>query len=159
MSSEKPIIVIVPGAFHAARNYRYISEPLRSQGYEVLTPPLAVTGENITPDLDQYDDASLLLAELVPKLDEGKEAILVSHSYGSLVVAAAIEGQTVTERASKGLKGGVKRVVNIAGFAFPVRGKSVLGDDTQFPPMPYHVLTVSETRNPKLPWIKNRRRS
>lgn len=143
MTFEKPIIVIVPGAFLKPHNYRLIIEPLRAQGYEVQAVPLAVAGDTVDANLDQYDDARVLLAELVPKLDDGKEAVLISHSYGSRVVAASIEGQTVTERKAKGLKGGVKAVINIAGFAFPVRGKNIFGTDETPEPMPYWVIEVS----------------
>jgi alpha-beta hydrolase superfamily lysophospholipase len=143
MPFEKPIIVIIPGAFHKPHNYRLLIEPLRSQGYEVLSVPLAVTGDSVRANLDQHDDARVLLAELVPKLDESKEAILISHSYGSLVVAASIEGQTTTERQARGLKGGVRAVINIAGFAYPARGKNIFGTDDEHDPMPYWLIEVS----------------
>lgn len=146
MPSDKPTIVIIPGAFHKPDNYRLIIRLLRSQGYDVLSVPLAVTGETVSASLDQHDDARALLAELVPIFDQdgGKEAILISHSYGSLVVAAAIEGQTTTERKARGLNGGVRAVINIAGFAFPARGKNVLGTDAATDPMPYWRIEVSK---------------
>jgi alpha-beta hydrolase superfamily lysophospholipase len=142
MSFKKPIIVIIPGGFHKPSNYRLVIEPLQSQGYEVLSVPLATTGESVSASLDQHDDAQALLAELVPKLDAGKEAILVSHSYGSIVVAASIEGQTTIKRQARGLKGGIRAVINIAGFAYSARGKNIYGTDAPLDPMPYWVVKV-----------------
>ena len=44
---------------------------------------------------------------LIPYLDEGHEAIIVSHSYDNLPATLCVEGQTVLDRDAKGLKGGV----------------------------------------------------
>lgn len=143
MSFDKPIIVIIPGAFHKPDNYKLVTESPRSQGYKVLSAPLTVAGDSVRASLDQDDDASVLLAELVPKLDEDKEAILVSHSYGGVVVAASIGRQTVTKRQARTLKGGVRAVVNIASFAFPTRGKNIIGIDAPVNPMPYWLIKVT----------------
>jgi len=143
MASQKPIIVIVPGAFHRALHYTKITEPLRAQGYGVIPVDLVVAGENVNPDATHLDDAAEIRRQLVPLLDEDKRAIVVSHSYGSMPATASVEGQTVAERSQKGLNGGIVAVINIAGFAFPARGKSVMGDDQIAPPMPYHVVEVS----------------
>ncbi|KAH8805441.1 Alpha/beta hydrolase fold-1 [Xylogone sp. PMI_703] len=141
MASQKPVIVIVPGAFHKPIHYRKVVEPLRSQGYEVITPSLVVCGDDsVSPDATHLDDAANIHKHLLPALDEGKRAIIVSHSYGSLPATASVEGQTVAERAARNLKGGIVGVISIAGFAFPVRGKSIMGDDEIPPPMPYHVV-------------------
>jgi hypothetical protein len=154
--SSTPIIVLVPGAFHRPSVWDAVAEPLRRQGYTVVTPPLSVCGDlsdkaagsQEWKDLASkgpVDDAKLIHAELLPLLDEGNEAVIVSHSYGSVPTCVAVEGQTVLDRAARGLKGGIKAVVNIAGFASAVRGKSLMGDDNPPPLMPYHILEVSPT--------------
>lgn len=147
MASKKPIIVIVPGAYHRPVHYRKIAEPLSSQGYEVLSFDLAVCGESVDPNLSFSDDAAVIKEHLLPLLDEGKKAVVVSHSYGSLPVSALIDGQTVAERADKGLKGGISAVINIAGFAFPVPGKSIMGNEQNPPPPPYHIWKVSQRKD------------
>ncbi|KAF3385268.1 hypothetical protein F1880_001789 [Penicillium rolfsii] len=140
MESAKPVIVIVPGSYHRPIHYRKIIDPLRAQGYEVLSFDLAVCGgEELDPELSFFDDAALIKEHLLPLLDEGKEAVIVSHSYGSLPVSALVDGQTVAERAEKGLKGGIAAVINIAGFVFPVRGKSIFGNEQNPPPPPYQI--------------------
>ncbi|GLI81112.1 hypothetical protein PoHVEF18_009483 [Penicillium ochrochloron] len=139
MESQKPVIVIVPGAYHRPFHYRKIIDPLRAQGYEVLSFDLVVCGEEVDPEMSFFDDAALIKKHLLPLLDEGKKAVIVSHSYGSLPVTALVEGQTVAERTEKDLKGGIAAVINIAGFVFPVRGKSIFGNDQNPPPPPYHI--------------------
>lgn len=60
MSFETQIIIIIPGASHKPWNYRLIIEPLQSQGYKVLSVPLAVTGDSVRAILDQHDDECVL---------------------------------------------------------------------------------------------------
>ena len=146
MAPDKPIIVCVPGAFHRPSSWNAVAELLRAQGFRVLTPALAVSGsaessENLVGKT-AVDDVSVIHKELLPLLDEGSEAIIVSHSYGSLPATLAVEEQTHEERKVKGLKGGIISYVSIAGFAYPARGKSIMGDDQEPPVMPYHILKV-----------------
>jgi hypothetical protein len=143
MESQKPVIVIVPGAYHRPVHYRKIIDPLRAQGYEVLSFDLAVCGEGVDPELSFFDDAALIKEHLLPLLDKGKKAVIVSHSYGSLPVTALVDRQTVVERSEKGFKGGIAAVINIAGFVFPVRGKSIFGNEQNPPPPPYQIWKVS----------------
>lgn len=146
MEPEKPVIVIVPGAYHRPVHYRKVADPLRAQGYEVLSFDLAVCGEEVDPELSFFDDAAVIREHLLPLLDQGKKAVVVSHSYGSLPVTALVDGLTVAERTEKGLEGGIAAVISIAGFAFPIRGKSILGNEQNPPPPPYHVCKVSKDR-------------
>lgn len=144
---SKPIIVCVPGSFHSPSSWDAVANLLRKQGYQVLTPPLATcTTTEAAKDIvgkTTLDDAAIVHEHLVPFLDQGAEAVVVSHSYGSVSATIAVEGQTVEERKAKGLKGGIKSLVVIAGFAFPVHGKSVMGDDND-PPVPeWYILRVS----------------
>ncbi|VUC26270.1 unnamed protein product [Clonostachys rosea] len=144
MSSMKPVIVLIPGAFHRPSSWNVLAEGLRKHGYTVLTPPLAVCGA--ATDAKQLigttalDDVRIIHSHMLPFLDNGRECVVVCHSYGSLPATLAVEGQTVKERAAKGLSGGIKALVTIAGFSYPIRGKSIMGDDSEPPIMPYHVL-------------------
>ncbi|CEJ55038.1 hypothetical protein PMG11_01316 [Penicillium brasilianum] len=137
MEPQKPVVVIVPGSYHRPFHYRKVADPLRAQGYEVLSFDLAVCGESVDPELSFFDDAAVVREHLLPLLDQGKKAVVVSHSYGSLPVSALVEGLTVAERTEKGLEGGIAAVVNIAGFVFPIRGKSISGNEQNPPPPPY----------------------
>ena len=144
--APKPIIVIVPGAFHRPSHYSLIIDPLVAQGFTVLALDLAVCGdEGVSPNATHFDDIKKIHELLLPKLDEGAEAIIMSHSYGSVPATGSVEGQTKEERAARGLKGGIVGTITISGVAFPVRGKNLFGGDEEWPPMPYHVLKVSRS--------------
>jgi pimeloyl-ACP methyl ester carboxylesterase len=147
------VIVLVPGAFHRPACWNTVAQSLRAAGCTVITPSLAVCADlsSETPESPGWkdlankgpvDDAEAIREALTPFLNEGQEVVMVSHSYGSLPATLAVEGQTVAERAAKDLKGGIKAVVVIAGFAYGVRGKSIMGDESEPPLMPYHILEV-----------------
>ena len=154
MAPANIVIVIVPGGFFSPQPYDVVSKLLRAQGYTVIVPELAVCGDlsSKTPDSGEWkkmanngadEDVQLIKFQLAPLLDKGYEAIIVSHSYGSLPASLCVDGQTVSDRAAKGLKGGIKAYLTVAGFAYPVRGKFITGADDAPPLMPYHTLEVS----------------
>jgi alpha-beta hydrolase superfamily lysophospholipase len=146
----KPTILVVPGAFHKPIHYSKLINKLQLGGYDVLPithKSSSDKAEDVNIDFSHFDDAAAILSKLQPLLNEGKEVVLVSHSYGSLPTTACVEGNTTIERAGKGLKGGIKAVINIAGFAFPARGKNAFGtDDPTFNPLEYHTLEVRKNR-------------
>ncbi|KAI0840947.1 alpha/beta-hydrolase [Hypoxylon sp. FL0890] len=148
MSSEKPVIVIIHGAFFSPMHYRKLIEPLRAQGYVVVSPPMPTTGLDDTVAGKTYvDDVKRLLEDLTPFLDQGKEAVVVGHSQGGIAASALTEGQTVEERKAKGLKGGIKAVVYLTALAIPIKGASLMGMlGGTAPPIyraegPFYVLT------------------
>ncbi|KAK0616863.1 Alpha/beta hydrolase fold-1 [Immersiella caudata] len=139
----KPVIVVVPGAFHKPSDYAGIITPLQYQGYPVLCVSLAVCGDardDVSPEATPTNDAKALHAQLLPLLDAGHEAIIVAHSYGSMVATASIQGQTKAERSVRGLAGGVVGAIWMAGFAFPAKGRNISGGEEEAAPMSYHRL-------------------
>ncbi|OTA96140.1 hypothetical protein M434DRAFT_68137 [Hypoxylon sp. CO27-5] len=148
MSSLKPVIVLIHGAFFSPVHYRNLIEPLRAKGYPVVSPPMPSTGLDDTVAGKTYvDDAKRLLEGLTPFLDEGREAVVVGHSQGGIAASALTEGQTVEEREAKGLKGGIKAVIYLTALAIPEKGASLMGLLGGTPPPiyrvegPFYVLT------------------
>ncbi|KAI1470149.1 uncharacterized protein F4812DRAFT_421649 [Daldinia caldariorum] len=43
MGQDKPIVLLLQGAWHIPLHYRYIIDGLRSSGYKVLAPSLVTT--------------------------------------------------------------------------------------------------------------------
>ncbi|KAI1658548.1 alpha/beta-hydrolase [Daldinia decipiens] len=148
MASQKPVIVLIHGAFFAPVHYRNLIEPLRSQGYIVLSPPMATTGiDDSVAGKTYVDDVKRILESLLPYLDEGREAVVVGHSQGGIAASALTEGQTIEDRKAKGLKGGIKSVIYLTALAIPTKGESLLGMLGGTPPPiykaegPFYVLT------------------
>jgi pimeloyl-ACP methyl ester carboxylesterase len=134
MPPSKPIIVIIPGAFHRPSHYHDVIALLRALDFTVLSIPLAVCGDtNISPLSTPADDVAALHTHLLPLLDAGHTAILVAHSYGSNVATLSLQSQSVPARARRNLPGGITGLISIAGFAFPERGKNLVGGDQDLP--------------------------
>ncbi|KAJ4268997.1 hypothetical protein NW762_003069 [Fusarium torreyae] len=150
MSQTKPIIAIVPGGFCKPDIYEDVGNALRDDGFTVIIPTLTVTRNLPSKDASHpefkelakkglLDDVEEIHAKLAPSFDQGLEVVIFGHSYGSLPALLALQHHTVNERKAKGLPGGIKAYSAIAGFAYAMRGRNVLGNTEEASPMPYHV--------------------
>lgn len=115
MSSKKPVILFVHGAWHTIAHYQTFLDILKTAGYTVVAPTLPSNSdpvpENATEaDVKLFSETALKLAE------EGHEIIAVSHSYGGVVSTEAFTGLGIKNRKSLGLQGGIRTIVCIAGF-------------------------------------------
>ncbi|KAL9096292.1 MAG: hypothetical protein Q9165_001289 [Trypethelium subeluteriae] len=116
---SKPTIVCVPGAWHQPEIYGETMRILEAASYPTIGLPLSSVGAN-PPKPDFTDDVKTIrdcLRHLI--VSEGKDVVLVSHSYTGMPANEAPVGLGAKERSSKGLKGGVIRLVFIMAFAMP----------------------------------------
>ncbi|CAH0035681.1 unnamed protein product [Clonostachys rhizophaga] len=150
MSQTKPVIAIVPGGFCSPDVYAKVADILQNDGFEAIVPRLKVTESLPSKDpttkefkdlanKDLPDDVQAILADLTPLLDQGRKALIVGHSYGSLPALLTTQGQTVEERSAKGLPGGIKAYAVVAGFAYGTRGRNVRGNLEDAPALSYFV--------------------
>ncbi|KAJ4258067.1 hypothetical protein NW762_008207 [Fusarium torreyae] len=113
--NQKPIVLFSHGAWHRPMHYRLLIEAIREQGFTILAPPLASSGYDDSIDGKSYhDDVKRLHDAVLPYIESGRKVIGVGHSYGAVPLAVAIQGNTVAERASKGLEGGFASAVFVA---------------------------------------------
>ncbi|KAL9077081.1 MAG: hypothetical protein Q9157_003477 [Trypethelium eluteriae] len=92
---------------------------LKATGYPTIGLPLSSVGAN-PPKPGFTDDVKAIrdcLTHLI--VSEEKDVVLVSHSYAGMPANEAPVGLGAKERSSKGLKGGVIRLVFIMAFAMP----------------------------------------
>ncbi|KAM0542294.1 hypothetical protein ACHAPJ_012859 [Fusarium lateritium] len=150
MSQSKPVIAIVPGGFCGPDLYKSVADTLREDGFTVIIITLTVTKNLTSKDATQpefqdlankglLDDVEEIHAKLAPFFDQDHEVVVFGHSYGSLPALLALQDQTVGERKARGSQGGIKAYSAIAGFAYAVRGRNVLGNTEEAAPMPYHI--------------------
>lgn len=53
---------------------------------------------------------------LLPQINEGREVVLVAHSYGGSPGAEAAKGLSISEQRAAGRKGGIVGLIFICGF-------------------------------------------
>lgn len=57
-----------------------------------------------------YDDAALIASEVEKFADQGKDVVILAHSYGGVPMTESVKGLSKKERAAAGKKGGIVRL-------------------------------------------------
>ncbi|PYH92744.1 alpha/beta-hydrolase [Aspergillus ellipticus CBS 707.79] len=123
--STRPVIVIVPGAWHRPQHYQRLVNELAKDGYEAV----AVTMPSVdsSPPHSSWDkDAQAVRQIILVYLESGREVITVAHSFGGIAMSEAVKGLGKSAREQKGLPGGVIRLIYMAAMALP-EGQTHLG--------------------------------
>ena len=124
--SEKPTIVVVTGAWHSPSHYGSFLEAVHSLGHPTRCLALPSLNPRDPNRASAALDATFVREQmLLPLIEEGKDVLLVIHSYGALPGSAAAKDLSTTERRSKGLKGGIIGQVFVAGLVVQT-GESML---------------------------------
>lgn len=55
-------------------------------------------------------------------MDEGKEIVIATHSYGGIPGCASTAGLSIEERAVQGMKGGFRAIIFMAAFTISKAG-------------------------------------
>ncbi|KAK8880234.1 Alpha/beta hydrolase fold-1 [Apiospora arundinis] len=145
MAASKPIILMAHGAWHLPQMYDSLKKELNALGYTFLCPELKTVGAD-KHGVTWQADKELLLSLVEPLFEQGKEIVIIGHSYGGIPACAATEGNGVQERAAAGKKGGFRCIVYLAGFAIPQRGLTLLevfGGQWA----PWHDAAIPNTKN------------
>lgn len=103
MSTLKSAIVLIPGAWHVPEHFALLRQQLEARSYLVICQKLpSINCTNPKDHTAQTDADSIRETMLQPLLDEGKDVVVVKHSYGGQPGSAASCGLSKSERASKG---------------------------------------------------------
>ncbi|KAL8880490.1 MAG: hypothetical protein Q9192_008003 [Flavoplaca navasiana] len=119
-------IVIVPGAWHPALLYDDLISRFQAAGYGAIVAayPSCDSQSPKTATCDQ--DAKAIRKQCLSLMeDEGKDLLLVCHSFGGIPGGAAAHGLSKEERLRKGERGSIIGLVYMSAFAVP-EGFSVL---------------------------------
>ena len=121
MSNQKPVFVLVQGAWHQPAHLTILITALESHSYTahaVALPSCSLTVPGppnaLTLDINAVRTA---VAEQVTHLS--RDVVLVCHSYGGFPGSRAFRGLTKTDRGSQGLAGGVVCLAMLNAFNAP----------------------------------------
>lgn len=123
---SKTTFLIIPGAWHPAALYEGFVSRLQEAGYGavVATYPSCNSKSPKTATCEQ--DAKVLRQQCLSLIeDEGKDLLLVCHSYGGIPGGGAAAGLSKKERLQIGKEGGVLGLVYMSAFVVP-EGTSLL---------------------------------
>ena len=116
----KPAIVLVHGAWHDPEHYSDFIQHLQQAGFEVSCPRLPTCDEAKRLTADMFADAQVVRDLLTSLIDKLREVIMLLHSYGGAVGTEAVNGLSASERATRGLKGGVVHLIYMCDFMLQV---------------------------------------
>ncbi|KAJ7721453.1 Alpha/beta hydrolase fold-1 [Mycena metata] len=120
----KPEIIIIPGSFCSLKYYDPVVADLKSHGYSVHGIELETVGRRDTPAPSMYDDAAAIAALVSRLADEGKDVVLVPHSYGGVPTCEAAKGLAKSVREKEGKAGGIARILFVSSVV-PKEGESL----------------------------------
>lgn len=147
--SSKPTVVFVPGAWHTPDGFHLVMSELQAAGYETKGVNLASVGAS-TPLQDFQPDVQAIQDVLKPLVDQGKDILLMLHSYGGIIGNEAIQGFAKADRRKEGKKGGVSHIYFCSAFALPA-GQSLM-DALNNEPLPwFQINDAQDTINPATP--------
>lgn len=117
MSSSKPEIVLVPGAWTPPTAYHKLVDLLKSPPYDfaVHSPTLASNNGAKAPNTFE-DDVEGIREVIEPLVTAGSHVVLVMHSYGGVVGSSATKDLTKKDRQAKDLPGGIIHLFYISAY-------------------------------------------
>ncbi|KAL6810286.1 hypothetical protein V8C43DRAFT_328175 [Trichoderma afarasin] len=121
-----PTIVGVTGMWHPGSCFDDLAAVFEKRGYPFVSQdaPGILSEDPINSTVDM-DAESLRQNILLPLLAEGKDIILLMHSYGGVYGSAAVHGLSRKEREKAGQEGGIVGLVYVTAVT-PAVGKSLL---------------------------------
>ncbi|QSZ34271.1 hypothetical protein DSL72_005861 [Monilinia vaccinii-corymbosi] len=90
--SNKPTLVLIPGAWHSAEVWKKATSLLREQDYKCIPVELPSTTGN--PATGFGDDIEAVRDVILSETKQGRDVMIVVHSYGGAVGQSAVKGLT-----------------------------------------------------------------
>lgn len=119
----KPTILLIHGSMHDTSTWDLIIPKLEALSYPSSAIQLPTSNPS-KPNLTPYDDAAAIHEVMIQLLDDGKEVVIIAHSYGAVPSLLAIEGHEIVARKEKGLEGGVKSFMAVSSVLISEKGKT-----------------------------------
>ncbi|KIY03429.1 uncharacterized protein Z520_00120 [Fonsecaea multimorphosa CBS 102226] len=135
---SKPAILLIPGSFSLPEFYDPVINAVAAEGYEIQglhKPSVGLASgkprEGAPPTM--YDDAAFIAKETEKLADQGKDVILVAHSYGGVPVTQSTKGLSKEERKKQGKVGGIVNLAYMTSLVPPVgqAARDILADVPQ----------------------------
>lgn len=118
MSTLKPEIILIGGAWHYPESYAKFRTILGSQlGLTIHVPQLPTMNGARPPTADLYTDCDAIRQLVTGLADAGRSLITIMHSYGGQIGTNALIGLGAEARKQQGLPGGIIELVYVGAHA------------------------------------------
>ncbi|KAL7958840.1 hypothetical protein V8C34DRAFT_281850 [Trichoderma compactum] len=132
LQSPKPHVFVIPGAYHPGSAMNLFIQSLEAAGFSAETTTNRSAGN---AGITVQDDVAHVQSLLIPQIDEGKNIVVVAHSYGGVVGSGAIVGLDKRGREARGMKGGVIGIICIAAvMTKPEKSTHEMKGGVKWPP-------------------------
>lgn len=127
---SKPSILLIPGACGLPEFYESFINAVTARGYEIRglhLPSVCLkteTREGEAPTM--YEDAAFIAKHATALADEGKDVLILTHSYGGVPGTESVKGLSKSERQKQGKKGGIVRLAYMTSLT-PAVGVAAAG--------------------------------
>jgi pimeloyl-ACP methyl ester carboxylesterase len=125
MESEKATILVVGGGWHTPQSYSKLTKQLESKGYEVRIPILPSMNESRPPNMDFISDTNHIRTVAEGLVNEGRDIVVLMHSYGGQVGTNALYGLGLEQRKKQDMTGGISALLYLAAYAIQ-EGKAMI---------------------------------
>ena len=149
MATTKPTILFIPGAWLHLSTYDTFISLLQDSSFPTIYAAYPSLDPSDPANADAAADTHDVLEEsLFPLIEnEGKDVVIVMHSYGGVPGSAAAKGLSKVRRSQEGKRGGVVGLIHISGFVLPGGASVADGQRGQLPEW----VKENEVRSPSLP--------
>ncbi|RAK73203.1 alpha/beta hydrolase [Aspergillus fijiensis CBS 313.89] len=126
-SANLPVIVIVPGAYGTPEGFEKLQPYLSQAGYATHPESYPSCNPSDPANVSSAQDSAFLRDNvLLPLLDEqGKDVVIIAHSYGGVVAGGAARGLAKGTRRAQGQATGVIGLIYVVGN-IALEGESLL---------------------------------
>ena len=145
MTSSNATITLVPGAFYNPDYFSTFQAQLERRGFHTIAIALLSVGSDDPASCSAQKDADFIRnTAIVPLVDEGKQVVILMHSYG-VIPGSAARGLGEEQRSREGLQGGVVGLIYISAFLVPADTTPLAAIGGSFPPEFAVIEGVSNT--------------
>jgi pimeloyl-ACP methyl ester carboxylesterase len=121
--TQKPILIFVPGGWHTPSTFEPTTSLLSEAGYHCISISLPTIGSELRnePAPQNWNlDVAAIRNTLLEHIDQGRDVVLIVHSYGGTVGSEACNNLGKTHRESQGLRGGVIKLVYLTAVVMDI---------------------------------------
>lgn len=113
--SNYPTLIFIPGAWHTIETWDKVTSLLAAQQIKCVPVTLPSTKGDVSTTLG--DDVQVVRDAITAQTTEGRNVVVVAHSYGGAVGQSAIKGFTLPKGENPSSKSG-----HVIGLAFMASG-------------------------------------